>query len=261
MKTENELIETEGETGIGFSKRNLNVQKEEQSGEVSFKVVKNDDNHENLIYLTHLKNIISKQLPKMPKEYIVRLVFDRKHESMILIKEKKRVVGGVCYRPNYGEKFIEIAFLAISHTEQVKGYGTRLMNKLKDHCKLQGLEYFLTYADNNAIGYFKKQGFNSAIKTPIDTWKDLIKDYDGGTLMEAYVNPNINYSELSNNLQKQKEFLINSCMKYLKVKRLRKHADLENIIKKNKNEVKIFIIIIKKNYVLNTLYFILSLNH
>lgn len=231
------LNEIDGETGIGFAKRNLNVQKEEEQGGVLFKVVKNDNTPENLIYLTDLKNIISKQLPKMPKEYIVRLVLDRKHESMVLIKDKKRVVGGVCYRPNYQEKFIEIAFLAISHTEQVKGYGTRLMNKLKDHCKTQGLQYFLTYADNNAIGYFKKQGFSNYIKTPIEIWKDLIKDYDGGTLMEAYVNKNIDYSNLSVNLQKQKDFLINSVSKYLNIKQVRKHDDLETILSRNRNEI------------------------
>ena len=40
------------------------------------------------------------------------------------------------------------------------------MNKLKDHCKKGGFKYFLTYADNNAIGYFKKQGFHKNIKMP-----------------------------------------------------------------------------------------------
>lgn len=44
-------------------------------------------------------------------------------------------------------------------SEQVKGYGTRLMNKLKDHAYEQNIHYFLTYADNNAIEYFRKQGF------------------------------------------------------------------------------------------------------
>ena len=39
-----------------------------------------------------LKNIIAKQLPKMPKEYIVRLVFDRKHESMVILKSKKKII-------------------------------------------------------------------------------------------------------------------------------------------------------------------------
>ena len=70
------------------------------------------------------------------------------------------------------------------------------MNKLKDHCKDQGLQYFLTYADNNAIGYFKKQGFNMALKMPMEKWKEFIKDYDGGTLMEAYCNPISNLSEI-----------------------------------------------------------------
>lgn len=227
---------TEAETGIGFSKRDLNVQKEEKTGEVYFKVVTNDGVDESLILLTCLKNIISKQLPKMPKEYIVRLVFDKKHESMVLMKGKK-VIGGVCYRTNLKEMFIEIAFLAISHLEQVRGYGTRIMNKLKDHCRERGIKYFLTYADNNAIGYFKKQGFSNSIKCPTELWKDLIKDYDGGTLMETYVNPNINYSELSDNLKLQRAFIINTANRFLSVKRENKLSDLEAAIKKYKSEI------------------------
>lgn len=33
------------------------------------------------------------------------------------------------------------------------------MNLLKQHAVTEGIEYFITYADNYAIGYFKKQGF------------------------------------------------------------------------------------------------------
>ena len=36
-------------------------------------------------------------------------------------------------------------------------------------------------------------------------WAELIKDYDGGTLMEAYCNPIIEYSTLSETIKKQKE--------------------------------------------------------
>ena len=36
--------------------------------------------------LVDLKNIYAKQLPNMPKEYIVRLVFDRGHKSLIALK-------------------------------------------------------------------------------------------------------------------------------------------------------------------------------
>lgn len=58
----------------------------------------------------------------------------------------------------FSQKFGEIAFCAITADEQVKGYGTRLMNHLKQHARdVDGLTHFLTYADNNAVGYFVKQ--------------------------------------------------------------------------------------------------------
>ena len=92
------------------------------------------------------------------------------------------------------------------------------MNKLKDHCKDQGLQYFLTYADNNAIGYFKKQGFNMALKMPMEKWKEYIKDYDGGTLMEAYCNLMIDYSNLSEIIKQQKNKIKEFTSKFLNVK-------------------------------------------
>lgn len=59
---------------------------------------------------------------------------------------------------SYSQRFGEIAFCAITADEQVKGYGTRLMNHLKQHARdVDGLTHFLTYADNNAVGYFVKQ--------------------------------------------------------------------------------------------------------
>ena len=49
----------------------------EKAGNIRFKVVVNDESDEMMILLTGLKNIFQKQLPKMPKEYIARLVYDR----------------------------------------------------------------------------------------------------------------------------------------------------------------------------------------
>ena len=97
-----------------------------------FRKVKNDDTEETLINLIKLKNIFRKQLPKMPGEYIVRLVLDRKHRSIIATKEWRRDwrrLFPVLRRKN----FCETAFLAISYSEQVKGYGTQLMNYLKNY--------------------------------------------------------------------------------------------------------------------------------
>ena len=49
-------------------------------------MIHNDRTHERMKLLIDLKNIFARQLPKMPKEYIVKLVFDRNHESMVILK-------------------------------------------------------------------------------------------------------------------------------------------------------------------------------
>ena len=41
----------------------------------------------------------------------------------------------------------------------------------------------MTYADNNATGFFKKQGFNQDGYMPEGRWKGYIKDYNGSTMM------------------------------------------------------------------------------
>ena len=65
---------------------------------LQFRVIRNDGVRQHMIWLTQAKNIFATQLPKMPREYIARLVFDRKHRSLLAIK-KDRVVGGICFRP------------------------------------------------------------------------------------------------------------------------------------------------------------------
>ena len=70
--------------------------------------------------LIDLKNIFSKQLPKMPKDYICKLMFDRKHEAVVIKKESGKILGGICFRVYEEQKFAEIAFLAITSEEQIK---------------------------------------------------------------------------------------------------------------------------------------------
>lgn len=101
-----------------------------QYSDITFKRVTNDGMDDSSVTLVHLKNIFSRQLPKMPKEYIARLVFDRRHISLALLKQG-RIIGGICYRPYDEQQFAEIAFCAVSGTEQVRGYGTLMMNHLK----------------------------------------------------------------------------------------------------------------------------------
>lgn len=146
----------------------------------------NDGLPDSMVILTGLKNIFQKQLPKMPREYIARLVFDRNHFSMAIVKRGLEVVGGITYRPFEARQFAEIVFCAITGTEQVKGYGSHLMNHLKDYVKKStSCMHFLTYADNYAIGYFKKQGFTKEITLDRSVWAAYIKDYEGGTIMHV----------------------------------------------------------------------------
>lgn len=80
------------------------------------------------------------------------------------------------------------------------------MNHLKDYVKATSdIMHFLTYADNYAIGYFKKQGFSKDIELPGERWVGYIKDYEGGTLMHCEMLPKIRYLTAARMLHKQKE--------------------------------------------------------
>lgn len=178
--------------GVEYSFKERPSVLEEKEGKIEFRVVNNDDTRENLMVLTGLKNIFQKQLPKMPREYIARLVYDRSHLSMAVVRKPMTVVGGITYRPFNNREFAEIVFCAISSTEQVRGYGAHLMNHLKDYVRATSpIKYFLTYADNYAIGYFKKQGFTKEITLNKSVWMGYIKDYEGGTLMQCSMLPSI----------------------------------------------------------------------
>ncbi|KNE56195.1 hypothetical protein AMAG_02029 [Allomyces macrogynus ATCC 38327] len=183
---------------------------EERDGIIEFKVVVNDGTPESTMLLTGLKNIFQRQLPKMPREYIGKLVYDRSHVSLCLLRkaDPPAVLGGICYKPFFNRKFAEIVFCAITGTEQVKGYGSHLMNHLKDHVMATGdLRFFLTYADNYAIGYFRKQGFTTDITLDKAIWMGYIKDYEGGTIMQCTMVPKVKYLSVYQTLKQQKEVL------------------------------------------------------
>jgi len=228
---ETQFVGINGEvTGLGFATRDSGVKTEEQQGLIEFTVLRNDKELQHMKLMIDLKNIIARQLPKMPKEYIVKLLFDRKHEAMVIVKNKTKIIGGICFRTFESQKFAEIVFLAVTGTEQVRGYGTRLMNKYKEEMQKRGMEYLLTYADNYAIGYFKKQGFSKSIKMPGDRWKGYIKEYDGGTFMECYIHPKVDYNNISDMIKKQKEHVM-SVIKGLCINNLKFNA-LEGLFDK-----------------------------
>lgn len=90
-------------------------------------VINNDGKAESLIKLVALKSLFAKQLPKMPRTYIARLVFDRRHTSLAILSDDpalkdtdEEVIGSICYRAFPEMRFAEIAFCAVNASHQVK---------------------------------------------------------------------------------------------------------------------------------------------
>ncbi|KAK3578779.1 hypothetical protein CHS0354_035688 [Potamilus streckersoni] len=153
--------------------RDEGARKEELKGVIEFHVIGNSlsqkPSRQTLIWLIGMQNVFSHQLPRMPKEYITRLVFDPKHKCLALIKEN-RVIGGICFRMFPTQGFTEIVFCAVTSNEQVKG-------------------------------------FSKEIKMPKSAYLGYIKDYEGATLMGCELNPKICYTKFSQIIRKQKEIV------------------------------------------------------
>ena len=67
----------------------------------------------------------------MPKEYITRLLFDRKHFSLILKKPNGQTIGGICFRVFDSKTFVELVFMAIGRHFKNQGFGTKLLTYFK----------------------------------------------------------------------------------------------------------------------------------
>ncbi|RXW25074.1 hypothetical protein EST38_g818 [Candolleomyces aberdarensis] len=171
-----------------------------------------------LIILTGLKTLFQKQLPKMPREYIARLVYDENSRCLAIIKRGFRVVGGISFRPFPQRGFAEIVFFAINGPDQVKGYGGMLMDHFKAHIRktYPSMHHFLTCADNYAVGYFEKQGFTKDITLDKSIWAGYIKDYEGSTIMQCTMVPKVDY------LDKKKVFVVQQAAVLTKVRQMSK---------------------------------------
>jgi histone acetyltransferase len=73
------------------------------------------------------------------------------------------IFSGVTFRSFTNKTFYEIAFFGVSHSHQMSGYGRLLMNKLKRICQNRDILYLFTYADDGAVGFFRKNGFTDKI--------------------------------------------------------------------------------------------------
>ncbi|KAI0930495.1 hypothetical protein AcV5_007186 [Taiwanofungus camphoratus] len=181
-----------------------------RKGVIKIVSVENDREPRSLVILTGLKTLFQKQLPKMPREYIARLVYDSNSKCLAIIKRGYKVVGGICYRPFPHRGFAEIVFFATTSVDQVKGYGSMLMDHFKAHirCTYPDMWHFLTYADNYAVGYFRKQGFSKEITLDRSVWAGYIKDYEGGTIMQCTLLRKVDYLATRDIIAQQREAIL-----------------------------------------------------
>ena len=182
----------------------------ESSGEIFFRVVKNHGKRDELEYLTAMKAIVSRHLPNMALDYISRIVYDPiYHETLLLIRRKENTpFGGICFRPFPEQGFVEIVFCAIESNQQTGGFGSHMMSHLKEVIQRRQIYHILTYADNQAIGYFVKQGFRKHITLEKERWQGYIKDYVDATLMECVLHPGIeSYTDVPSTIKRQREEL------------------------------------------------------
>ena len=84
------------------------------------------------------------------------------------------------------------------------------MDHFKQHIKATypGMMHFLTYADNYAVGYFRKQGFSKEITLDRSIWAGYIKDYEGGTIMQCTMLRKVNYLEKTELIAQQREAIL-----------------------------------------------------
>ena len=82
-----------------------------------------------------------------------------------------------------------------------------LMNHFKAHIRqtYPDMMHFLTYADNYAVGYFKKQGFSEEITLERSVWAGYIKDYEGATILQCTLLPKVDYTRVKDLLTSQRE--------------------------------------------------------
>ena len=106
-----------------------------------------EDKDKQMHTLLLIKNLVTEALPKMPVDYISRLVFDRRHYTFVVEDksiETPNIAGCICFRPFLGtpskedyappphDPFVEIAFCAVQAATHGLGIGAFMMYCFKN---------------------------------------------------------------------------------------------------------------------------------
>lgn len=202
----------------------------------TFEFIYNDQSEAHWIALCDLKQIFAACLPRMGSRYVTRHVFDEHHRLLCCRSKSKSttgsmphtskllenfpvdrpIIGGICIRPFYEQKFGEVVFLAVHNQYQHKSVGRKIMRVMKAAAVAEGLSHFYTYADNQAIGFFQKMGF-SAKKSQMggnEAFWNYIKHYTGSELMECRLYDKVDYVHLDDHLARFERDILMQCHQY-----------------------------------------------
>lgn len=157
---------------------------------ISYKFIRNDNQQQSLIYLISARNLYHLELEKMDKKYISRLVFDRRHETLIIILDGD-TIGGITFR--LFDKFAEIVFCVVGSKFHTHGFGSYMMTIFKMRMQEIGILNIYTYADDTALVFFHRHGFSLHSHLPKSEWSGFLKDYAEATLLSCSINPIVDY--------------------------------------------------------------------
>ena len=177
----------------------------EYDEDLQYRLITNDGTDQNLIWLTMARNVFHQELSQMPEPYISRLVFNKNHFTCVFLLDGI-VFGGICFRPFPERDFAEIAFCAVSSRGQIRGFGSHIMSRVKHYLQVINIHNILTYADNSATGYFRRQGFTFEINLPYEVWKHCIKDYQGATLIHCHIEDDVDYLRINDVVDQQLKY-------------------------------------------------------
>lgn len=122
----------------------------------------------------HLKNeptFFKPGFPEEKRDYLKEFI--NGEEKMLLVCEENGKICGyamlsLVIKPEsiyrYEQKLVDVEEFGVSSHLKGKGYGTQLMNKIKEITKQKGYDQIILNVwsfNENAIKFYKKQGFNN----------------------------------------------------------------------------------------------------
>ncbi|CDW72090.1 histone acetyltransferase [Stylonychia lemnae] len=180
--------------------------------------------NQNYHEIVEFKEIVCSELPRIGRPYLIKKQLNFDYKTILIkydhkVKYRKitnnQVLGGCLFKPYLLDNFIELVYFCIDKTQQgqvriikldndiIQGLGNELMDHLKAYAQKEDISYIIAYADNNAIQFFKKQGFIHEISLPKTQYMNLIEHFVGAQLMGFKIIPELDYLNLKSVLQRQ----------------------------------------------------------